>query len=105
MQGVLQVQDICGRMYVQAHVDARPPSDPMSTDPLLRDCPDYQELAPPATISKKKNPLKRLKKGASSVDEEDDLSDEVRICVPCKKLLERLACGCGEVSCACELCM
>lgn len=57
-------------------------------DPLLRDCPDYQDLAPPAAIPKKKFKIK-LKREASSVDDDDDLSDEVRMCVPCKKLLER----------------
>lgn len=64
----------------------------LTADPLLRDCPDYQDLAPPASIPKKKFQMNFLKKGASSVDDDDDLSDEVRMCVPCKKLLERYVC-------------
>ncbi len=58
------------------------------SDPLLQGCPDYQDLAPPEAIPKKKFNFKQPKKEGSSVDD-DEVSDEVRMCVPCKKLLER----------------
>lgn len=58
-------------------------------DPLLRDCPDYETLAPPATLPKKKKKFNFLKKGASAQDEDEEVTDEVRMCTACKELIDR----------------
>lgn len=56
------------------------------TDPLLSDCPDYPSLVPPETLPKKRFKFKRQ---ASSPDEEEEASNEVRMCAGCKKLVDR----------------
>lgn len=53
----------------------------MLLDPLLHDCPDYASLVPPATTV----PKKRFK----FRDDDDEVSDEIRMCVSCRKLVGR----------------
>ena len=62
------------------------------SDELLVDCPDYQSLAPrPSLRSKKLHPKKQKSKVEKEEEEEEgeEITDEIRMCSPCEKLIDR----------------
>ena len=62
------------------------------SDELLVDCPDYHSLAPrPSIRSKKLHPKKQKSKVEKEEEEEEveEITDEIRMCSPCEKLIDR----------------
>jgi len=60
------------------------------SDVLLVDCPDFRSLAPSPSLRSKRLHLKQHKlKAAEKEEEEEEMTDEIRMCPQCEKLISR----------------